>query len=217
MDAAARASASMVTDFARSRVVLFGGIDTDAAVWEWDGTQWHRRDLPGPSGRREPAMAYDSDRGAVLLFSGDQLRDTWLYQTPAPAAFAPIGHGCAGSSAVPELRPRGYSLPWLGDTFAVEVTAAGPQSALALLLTGAEQNPPIDLQPFGMPGCESRIVMLALQAGLFAGGTASWNVPVPNIPALVGAQFAQQALVLDPVNAAGLVTSNTGVLTLGVR
>ena len=80
---------------------LFGGIDETAnpdalyrLTWELSGTDWTERQDIGPAARHGHAMAYDSDRGRVVLFGGaglssavvtdgDLFSDTW--EMPAAA------------------------------------------------------------------------------------------------------------------------------------
>ena len=60
-------------------ILLFGGLG-NSDVWEWDGSRWIPR-APGPPARSYAAMAYDADRGRVVIFGGraspDDLDDTW--------------------------------------------------------------------------------------------------------------------------------------------
>lgn len=73
-------------DARRERIVRFGGYtdgsgDSEIAdTWEWDGTSWTLA-TPGasPSPRGGHAMAYDSERGVVVLFGGYDHRETWEY------------------------------------------------------------------------------------------------------------------------------------------
>lgn len=66
----------MCYDSARGVTVLFGGrvsswgVPALADTWEWDGASWTHRVVPGPVGRYEHAMAYDSARGRVVLHGG---------------------------------------------------------------------------------------------------------------------------------------------------
>jgi hypothetical protein len=88
----ARIRFSMAYDSARSRVVVFGGVVRSGAqtyiandTWEWNGTSWTEQATSGgavrPPARREHAMAYDSQRGRIVLFGGEgeagDLDDTW--------------------------------------------------------------------------------------------------------------------------------------------
>jgi hypothetical protein len=84
-----RGGHAMAYDAGRRRVVLFGGWATGAGAfqdtWEWDGSGWTKAMPPNPlpSARTGHAMAYDSARGRVLLFGGNDasgdLRDTWVW------------------------------------------------------------------------------------------------------------------------------------------
>ena len=60
----------------RGGIVRFGGYDTTKGLvddtWEFDGTIWHKMTslITTPPGRTNHAMAYDSVRKSVVLFSG---------------------------------------------------------------------------------------------------------------------------------------------------
>ena len=84
----ARHSHAMAYDVQRDVVVLFGGLfggnSRDSILlgdtWEWDGSEWSLVAETGPSPRMGHAMFYDSNRGAVILFGGNDgapLNDTW--------------------------------------------------------------------------------------------------------------------------------------------
>ena len=85
----ARCAHAMAYDSNRSVVVLFGGADSSGRLgdtWEWNGYTWtkvHSGDPAGvlaPTGRTEPGMAFDKDRGVTVLFggySGVNNNDTW--------------------------------------------------------------------------------------------------------------------------------------------
>ncbi|MBI4871485.1 MAG: hypothetical protein HY814_07955, partial [Candidatus Riflebacteria bacterium] len=95
---------AMAYDFARRRVVLFGGMaDTSSRylddTWEWDGTVWDQRaPATSPPTLFDAAMAYDAAQGRTLLFggsSGTNLAETWswdgtcwsrLWPSTSPAA-----------------------------------------------------------------------------------------------------------------------------------
>jgi hypothetical protein len=65
----------MAYDAARGRVVMFGGRDSSgnmtADTWEWDGTTWTNvtpaSGSPPAGYRGEDAMAYDAERGRVVM------------------------------------------------------------------------------------------------------------------------------------------------------
>jgi hypothetical protein len=95
----ARYRHAMAYDSARGRVMLFGGLDTNGIkqedLWEWDGTTWTNKTPAGlkPSARESHAMAYDSARGKLVVFGGDDggLKNdiwewdgtSWTDRTPA--------------------------------------------------------------------------------------------------------------------------------------
>ncbi len=77
----------LVAGASPGRLLLFGGFDTIgrglADSWAWDGVGWSAIAGPAPAARGEHAMAYDRDRGVVVLFGGRDrdggglLGDTW--------------------------------------------------------------------------------------------------------------------------------------------
>jgi len=78
----ARAFHAMVYDPQRRNVVLFGGTLAGGRsvlddTWFWDGVTWSSlQGATHPPGRAKHAMAFDADRGRVVLYGGG-LRDTW--------------------------------------------------------------------------------------------------------------------------------------------
>jgi hypothetical protein len=83
----------MAFDSLRSRTVLFGGdhiqpyaLGALNDTWEWDGSQWTRDwTAAAPAPRAAQSMAFDSGRGRMVLFGGDNaatspitlFNDTW--------------------------------------------------------------------------------------------------------------------------------------------
>jgi len=108
--------------------VLFGGNHLGVLddTWEWDGTDWlQRTPAHQPSARDGHAMAYDSARGVVVLFSGyGLLSDTWEWdgtdwtqRTPTQQPSGRLAHAMAYDSARSAVvlfggSPR-YSDTWL--------------------------------------------------------------------------------------------------------
>jgi len=107
----AREHANLAYDAKRRRVVLYGGTTSDADptkvcddTWEWDGAKWSQSPAPGPGLRVHSTMAFDPQRGKVLLFGGfdpkagkersDLLEwdgSAWktIESAPPPTGFAP--------------------------------------------------------------------------------------------------------------------------------
>lgn len=104
----ARTQHAMVYDSQRHRTVLFGGWVPGSPpsfasdTWEWDSVSWTRVATTGPSARQSMAVAYDSQRGRVVLFGGwdgTYRGDTWEWdgtawipQVLATGPAARIGH-----------------------------------------------------------------------------------------------------------------------------
>jgi hypothetical protein len=162
----------------------------------------------------------------MVLFGGNDavsnlLADTWTYAPTRPASWVAFGSGCSGSAGVPVLAPLG--LPWLGAPF-VQRIAPVPQNALALACLGVSRSQwnttvlPLDLSPFGLPGCSLRVAPTVVLAVLGSGTVVDWTLQVPNTAALAGVRAFAQVFVLDaPANAAGVVVSNAGEFVLGGR
>lgn len=74
---------SVVDDQARHEVVLFGGVDSYAESWLWDGRRWTQAHPPvGPPGRFGSPAAYDPVTHLVMLYGGRLadgrvVDDTW--------------------------------------------------------------------------------------------------------------------------------------------
>lgn len=108
----ARGAHAMVYDAGRRKVVLFGGmgVRTGAApapmlgdTWEFDGSTWTPRPVPGPPARLGAGIAYDAKRARVLLFGGANhervFDDLWSWDGTSWTKLAEGG---------PEPRVMGY-------------------------------------------------------------------------------------------------------------
>lgn len=137
-----RAAARMAFDTARSRMVLFGGSNTQGTLgdtWEYDGGNWFSMPTPGghPSARVDHGLAFDPARQVTILFGGSstgsswsQLGDTWAWngttwtqRFPASAPPPRSEHGtCFDPYSGGVLVFGGLSLPpnqvYLNDAYA---------------------------------------------------------------------------------------------------
>lgn len=152
--------------------------------------------------------------------------DTWEYAPVHAAAFVPFGTGCPGSGGTPTLAAEQGSLPWLGATFVVRLTNVGtnPLVHLPLVFLGDSNTQwgslslPLDLTFFGMPGCMLYTNVVATFVLTNSSGSATWSVPIPNAPALLGAALYTQGGATSPgTNPAGVITSNACALRIGGR
>src|SRR5262249_44623489 len=136
-----------------------------------------------------------------------------------PSSFSVIGHGCPGSQPTSQLtllQPacRGSSL---------RVNASNLPANAALLVTGWS-NPssplgplPLDMAPFGMPGCTAFVSDTAITFLPGVGNAAVISTAIPNQASLVGIVFYQQLVVLDPnvANTLGAVLSDAVRIMVG--
>jgi hypothetical protein len=142
------------------------------------------------------------------------------------ATWTAFGQGCAGLGArVPLLAPMSGALPRVGALFTVAVSRLPvlgtvlPLGMLGFSRTQWLQVPlPLDLSPFGWPGCDllvslDVIVPLASNADL-----ASWQLGIPADLAFVGQSFYQQGLIIVVSGTStNVLMSNGGEATVGVR
>ncbi|MFY9342046.1 MAG: hypothetical protein WAT39_06135 [Planctomycetota bacterium] len=167
--------------------------------------------LVGPPLYDSPAVIPRLDHGTsyVQLFVSWQNMAARVGPTTTYVSFAA---GCAGSRPATRLVPR--DTPRIGRTH--RVTLFDLPVDVAMLAMGLQRTPPTGLAGLGMPGCNWHVSLDATAVISGQGGQAVWNLPIPNVPSLVGIQFHNQALVLDPAagNPMGAVVSDaaTGVV-----
>lgn len=126
-------------------------------------------------------------------------------ELPGPT-WAPVGAGCAGAAGTATLQL--VALPAIGGTFALDVTNLGP--SFAFMLTGLTSlNVPLPLPQF-VPGCTALASPDLATLLTPVGGTASWTLPIPPVPALTGQQVFNQAIEFGTLWS----LSNGGVGTL---
>ncbi len=96
-EAPARSVHMLAYDFARDRLVLFGGAAsfvTLNSTLEYDGAVWTRALPPrSPTGRRSAGFAYDGSRGRIVMFGGASstfIGETWEYDGRAWVQLLPI-------------------------------------------------------------------------------------------------------------------------------
>lgn len=128
----ARHGHCMAFDSGRGRIVLFGGAlhgpppkgqevhstSFFGDTWEWDGRCWTQMSDIGPAARGFHSMAYDPDRGRVVLFSGQistdenmpftmqMPGDTWEWNGHTWAQVADSGPGHLAFTAMAYDRAR---------------------------------------------------------------------------------------------------------------
>jgi len=160
------------------------------------------------------AAVTDLDGNGVAEFVLVERGDTWslVFLEPDRSGATRIGSACGAPA--PVLTAVGT--PSRGNiNFACDLTGGQPNGA-ALLWIGASQRTlfgqailPIELSPFGAPGCWLRTEPTSLAAAACdAVGSARWVLPIPNDPALLRATaFLQCAVPQAGANPAQLVLS----------
>ncbi|HEY5949762.1 MAG TPA: DUF4215 domain-containing protein, partial [Kofleriaceae bacterium] len=119
---APRLAAASAYDAKRHRVVLFGGFQLNYGAplndtWEYDGVDWtERTPAASPSARAAAAMAFDGNRGMLVLFggatsgmcttcstndTGDPVNDTWTWNGTVWTQLTPPA---TGGYVIPEAR-----------------------------------------------------------------------------------------------------------------
>jgi hypothetical protein len=134
-----------------------------------------------------------------------------------------FGIGCPGSVGFPSLTAN--SLPWIGDHLALEASNLAATVALVALVGGLSDQAwsgvwslPHPLAVVGMPGCVQFVSVDVVSVMAPSGTTATFSLPVPNQPALLGVTLFHQAAVFESgANAAGIVVSNATRSVIGGR
>jgi hypothetical protein len=216
---------SSAYDVHQDRVVLVTGYGFASPLleaWAFDGATWAPvATASAPKARQSHAVAYDPRQRELVLFGGiggAYLDGTWALGTAQ--AQDTFGAGCVGTRGVPLLQTSTWSRPELGGVAAFDLTNL--PHALAVMAAGfsrtqsGAQPLPLSLQPFGMPGCDLRVSPDANVLVVGSGNAASWFLPVPSLPALLGVELFVQAFAFDPAaNAAGVTVSNGGRCRIG--
>ena len=219
---------TMVYDAKLGKVVMFGGYSSKTQrhhndTWVYDGKDWVRNLTSTlPVARRGHWAAYDSVNNRTLMFGGKVGgSETWHFDGTPGAEYRAYGSGCAGTAGTPTLAAASGLLPWINRTFVAEVTNLPKTAPVAMFLGFSDKNwgalkLPFPLDGIGAKGCSLLTGMELLSVLVNSNGTAKLSVPLPNDAKLVGAQWYQQALVLDPkANAFGVTFSNGAAAKVG--
>ena len=202
----------------RDRVVMHGGRNYSqigapkvSSVFEWNGTSWQTATVAGSPVRADHRLVEGPEQQLYLM--PDNPLALYRYGSVAMSASEAYGTGCLGTAGLPQLAAKAWQRPRLAETFTVEGAGMPPGIALAILGfrddQWAGQPLPLSLASVGMPGCAALLEPFDVLGALPVGGRATWNLFVPNDPALLGIDFYLQGLVLDaPANVFGATVTN---------
>ncbi|MBX3461802.1 MAG: hypothetical protein KF830_01410 [Planctomycetes bacterium] len=136
-------------------------------------------------------------------------------QDAFPAYYTTFAPGCPSTLGVSSLVPA--TLPRIGTTMLVIVDKLPYNIALMLMGFTSSAPYPLDVTPFGLPGCFLRVSMEFDYLLLGGGTTAVHSLALPFDNTLLGLILHQQAFVLDPpLNAFGGALSNAATLQIGI-
>jgi hypothetical protein len=191
------------------------GVAVEAGVW--------------PSISEQLALPLEGSSSLARFGSGTGPDAFYVDSTPTlgspnePASFEIFGAGCLADAAIPEIRNAFGALPWLAESFSLELSSLPPAGIPFGILGDSDtmlgDAPlPLDLGILGFPGCH-----LWVSADVFSpplanlGGTATWTFDIPgNLPSLVGKEYFFQGVVFFGAGDAA-VTNACGVVVGGPR
>ncbi len=182
----------------------------------------------GPYSNADLTMTLGASRSTTGVFTGGSLFTSRIWNgtifydtmtTGATAGYGFFGAGCPGSLGISALSTSG-ARPQIGSVFNVTMTNLPTSSAI--MMTGFSNTfsvfgaLPLDVTPYGAPGCFGRV---STDATLFLAGAANqanWVFGIPNNTSYLGVLMYNQALVLDPgFNALGAVLGDAAALMIG--
>ena len=127
------------------------------------------------------------------------------------------GIGCPGSNGTPRHSTSGA--PQIAQTIGFDLTNGTPGGFAILVLGFYNGTPvfPLELSPYGMPGCyQFHDVASVLFTPLDPGGSGSAPFTIPNDGGLIGVKLYSQFACIDPpANATGITTSNYNRILIG--
>ncbi len=155
----------------------------------WTTHQIRVRDhFASPAQLRVRFVVADNPNNSVTEAALDAYRIDDLSCTPA--SFTLYGVACSAGGSNPTL--TGTNLPQIGTTFTLSVSGLG--SGLPALVVGVTNlSVPMPMPPFAA-NCTLLATPEFVDLLLAGGGSATWNLPIPNLPSLSGATLFVQAV-----------------------
>jgi hypothetical protein len=141
------------------------------------------------------------------------------------ATFTTFGTGCRGPAGTPKMAAVTNSRPIIGKRFQVLLTSLpGAVYNTAIGVVGISRTRwkaaslPMDLTHMGITSCNMYVSPEHMEPVLNRGGTATWNMDIPNNASIVGSTAYLQAWVIDGhANPGAVLVTNAGEAKLGSR
>ena len=199
-------------DMQRGAVMRLDGPLTTPTLSQYLGVgQWTGIPIVGQGLTNAALAAYDGKRNRLYMPTNT---DVGYVSDVHPALFEFHASGCSSSLAPTLQLAAPWTRAWINRSLAVQVRSV--TSALAILAMGFSDQAygsallPLDLAPYGMPGCNLNVAPQATAIAALTANIVDYPIGVPNLPALVGVQFWQQAFSPAPgANAAGILASDS--------
>jgi len=187
------------------------------------GSRFSVRDLTGswtqlstviPVRLNGETIRYDSRRNRLYGLNGWSPWGMGYFSDSHPAAFEAHAPGCAAGNTPWLALTQPWTRAWAGHTLSADVTNVVSPFAILTMGFGDQiynGNPlPLALANHGMPGCSLNIEAICSVVLPAANGTATAAIPIPNVAALFGQPFYQQAFAAVPGgNALGVLASDS--------
>jgi hypothetical protein len=117
--------------------------------------------------------------------------------------------------SVPNIEAQSGSRPAIGSTLFVDVTGMPAAGGAYFMILGFQSDDwagtplPYDCTPLDMPGCTLYTDIADATSSSHVAGSAVYSLTFPSEAFLLGLNFYNQAVVIDPsANAFGVVLSN---------
>jgi hypothetical protein len=163
--------------------------------------------------------------GQYVLGSRDASSAWFVDNTPTigssndAGAFFGISIGCFGPLFPPAFRVDDLdNRPWIGRTWQLEMLMLSSSQSVVWLALGSPM-PSISLGSLGLNSCFSDVAPFAISAHQMPPFTGLIPVAVPDVAALVGADFRLQALAtgFPALNPIGMMATRTMLVVVGSR
>ncbi|MBL8755439.1 MAG: hypothetical protein JNK15_19215 [Planctomycetes bacterium] len=133
--------------------------------------------------------------------------DSFSVRSSAPS-FTAYGAGCGGLTLAQSVGGQ------VGTSMTFDLGNGG--AALVGIFAFGSPVPSIPLDFLGATGCLLHVTPDVLLSGVFAGGTCSASIPVPNLATMFGLTLDIQGAALDPTAPGALKTANAGQTYIGL-